>query len=438
MEQPTKLITYNMHGYNQGAPYLTELCSCADVIFIQEHWLGSDDFHLLNVDSNFTFFSSSAIDSVVNNAVLVGRPFGGVSILIKNKFMRNAEVILLHEKFIIIKINELILCKAYLPCRNSSNRVLQYNDIVELIIEELMEFKSCTIIFGGDLNCDLSSNSHSSRAICKLSEALSLERTDQIMAVHDNVTFCNLQGTSSSLIDYFLVSTSIVNNVISLKTLDNGTNLSDHLPLCIAISDLIQDSLLMPLPDSNRKQTPSNKNNAARLAWRWDKANKLRYHDLTHQYLLSIDCNPTKLLNKPYEAIVSEIENLYCNITTALDLAASQSVPRKQINFYKQWWDQELNEAKQRSMAAHKDWLDDGRKRSGILFDNMKKCKYEYKLLIKTKQHDSNNKFTDELNETLTVCIKDNRSFGSLGTPNWVKNKKERFLFLAHVMSLRL
>ena len=37
------VLTYNMHGYNQGCEFLKEVCSIHlyDVIFIQEHWLTS-------------------------------------------------------------------------------------------------------------------------------------------------------------------------------------------------------------------------------------------------------------------------------------------------------------------------------------------------------------------------------------------------------------
>jgi hypothetical protein len=40
----TKLITYNLHGFNQGSSLLAHLCEnkLADFIFVQEHWLYSE------------------------------------------------------------------------------------------------------------------------------------------------------------------------------------------------------------------------------------------------------------------------------------------------------------------------------------------------------------------------------------------------------------
>ena len=37
--KPTQVVTFNMHGFNQGAALLLELGLSADVIFCQEHWL---------------------------------------------------------------------------------------------------------------------------------------------------------------------------------------------------------------------------------------------------------------------------------------------------------------------------------------------------------------------------------------------------------------
>jgi phage terminase large subunit-like protein len=100
--------------------------------------------------------------------------------------------------------------------------------------------------------------------------------------------------------------------------------------------------------------------------------------------------------------LVCEIESLYNKIITALELAAVQSVPRKKGNYYKQWWDQELKDAKDRSMVAHSEWVSNGKKREGYFFEHMKKYKYEYKLLIKSKEQDSNKKISDDLSEALT------------------------------------
>jgi len=44
-----KIVSYNMHGFNQGHSQLISLCNCYDVIFIQEHWLYPEQLPLLDI-----------------------------------------------------------------------------------------------------------------------------------------------------------------------------------------------------------------------------------------------------------------------------------------------------------------------------------------------------------------------------------------------------
>jgi len=76
------VATYNMHGFNQGRSYLSSLCADVDIIFVQEHWLATFDLNrLYSVHDNMVCFASSAMDDVISQDCLHGRPFGGVAII---------------------------------------------------------------------------------------------------------------------------------------------------------------------------------------------------------------------------------------------------------------------------------------------------------------------------------------------------------------------
>ena len=47
------------------------------------------------------------------------------------------------------------------------------------------------------------------------------------------LTHTNTHNTSASLIDHFLVSTELVDSIENICVLDDGCNLSDHMPLVI-------------------------------------------------------------------------------------------------------------------------------------------------------------------------------------------------------------
>jgi len=59
-----KIASYNLHGFNQGAGMLLELCASFDVIFCEEHWLTSDQLvKINNLSRDFHCISMSAVDT---------------------------------------------------------------------------------------------------------------------------------------------------------------------------------------------------------------------------------------------------------------------------------------------------------------------------------------------------------------------------------------
>jgi len=77
------VVTYNMHGLNQGCSYLSSLCADFDIIFVQEHWLATFDLNRLYSVHDMVCFASSAMDDVISRDCLHGRLFGGVAIYIQ-------------------------------------------------------------------------------------------------------------------------------------------------------------------------------------------------------------------------------------------------------------------------------------------------------------------------------------------------------------------
>ena len=55
-------------------------------------------------------------------------------------------------------------------------------------------------------------------------------------------------------------------------------------------------------------------------------------------------------------------------------------------HLYKHWWDDELTDAKSASALAHREWVNLGKPKSGIVWQTMQKKNY-YKILIKNKEN---------------------------------------------------
>ena len=102
------VVSYNLHGFNQGAPGVKELMVKlqADVIMVQEHWLSRDNLSKLNsLSDNYFVFGSSAMDSCVSSGPLVGRPFGGTAMLVNKKHVSYTTYIVSSERYTAIKIS---------------------------------------------------------------------------------------------------------------------------------------------------------------------------------------------------------------------------------------------------------------------------------------------------------------------------------------------
>jgi len=113
------IISYNMHGFNQGMSTIRDLCLSTkpDIFMLQEHWLSPcnlDRFDKMYPD--YFNFGSSAMISSTESGLLSGRPFGGVMMLINKDLQRFTQTLYSSERCIIVKILNYLLVNVYLPC----------------------------------------------------------------------------------------------------------------------------------------------------------------------------------------------------------------------------------------------------------------------------------------------------------------------------------
>ena len=85
----------------------------------------------------------------------------------------------------------------------------------------------------------------------------------------------------------------------------------------------------------------------------------------------------------------------------ALKQASCETIHRVKRDFYKFWWDEELSALKQASIDSFRLWSAVGKPRAGREYLAMHSAKVAYKLAIKTKERNSQNDFTNSLNDAL-------------------------------------
>ena len=71
--------SFNCRGWNSGVRTLKNFINSLDVCFVQEHWLLNDQLHKIHEIS--PDFLSVGVSGMDNSEFLLGRPFGGCTIL---------------------------------------------------------------------------------------------------------------------------------------------------------------------------------------------------------------------------------------------------------------------------------------------------------------------------------------------------------------------
>src|SRR6218665_220328 len=149
------VATFNLYGLNQGLSMLAELCQTCNIIFVQEHWLSPSDLErLAAVDCRFTSISSSAMENTIGRGVLRGRPFGGVAILVENRFMHCLNILAKLDRIIAIKVANCVFINVYFPVLNCVSYDDTMTELVVIIDGILSENLGCNIVLGGDFNLE--------------------------------------------------------------------------------------------------------------------------------------------------------------------------------------------------------------------------------------------------------------------------------------------
>ena len=235
------ILTYNMHGYNQGSTLLQEICKSRkyDVIFIQEHWLTPPNMtKIININDNYVGFGISAMETAVSQGLLRGRPWGGVSVLVKSDLAPVCKNISVFERVVSITICDVLFINAYLPCEDGSIDALNLlheilanmSNIIETSIAERM-------VFGGDLNVNISKNSPHALAINDFLSTYNIKKGYSDILRDDQLqyTFGNEKSNRFSVIDFLCVSENLLQCVKSYEVICDVNNFSDHSPVLLTI-----------------------------------------------------------------------------------------------------------------------------------------------------------------------------------------------------------
>ena len=424
------VVTFNMHGLNQGIQTTRDLVheQRPSVIALQEHWLTPANMYKLN-DNFPTYICAgvSAMSDAVGSGVLKGRPFGGVALLIDKSFNKCTKIVVASERYVIVCVGDIVVINAYFPCSGTENRQLISDEILQEISLNISSYSEHKLLFCGDFNVDLDSNSDISCALNNFITANNMDRCDRDYRLKhkDCRTFYNESTKAGSFIDYIVVSSDLP--TCNFSVLDPKFNLSDHYPVsCICAC--------------HTSVEPTNSKPAASTTiptqLRWDKANLSAYRDLTGKYLRNIYAQLDKMMSQldvNTNVLEENINYIYEQIVHILRYCSQTYVPRIKKNYFKFWWDAELSELKQQSVAASDLWKSVGRPNSGDIYHTHRKNKAAYKRAIHERQRNETQVYSNELHDALMLkqgpafwkCWKakfENKNHGHIAQVNGITN----------------
>jgi len=395
------VVSYNLHGLNQGRVALIDLMSSIipDIFMVQEHWLSPDNLYKLDaISDDYFVFGSSAMMTCVSSGPLVGRPFGGTAIFINKKYVSVTTNLITADRYTAIVIENWLLISVYMPCSGTSDRDIIINETICEIESVISDHSDCHCVIGGDFNTNLDNTASISTTINNFLKSNSLSRCDVLMPICDGFTYFNDVTHASSTIDYLL--TSNIDSLIAFNVLDLDVNLSDHRPILAVCSCQIA---LSSNRDNIQRDHTTRKSEVS--YFRWDHAPLESYYEHSRVLLQPVLDKLTDLVDKSVfmnsNSIISEADSIYNDVCNALRSSANMYIPKQGKNFFKFWWSQELDTLKDRAIASCKVWKDVGRPRSGSVFLQYQSDKLLYKKSIREHQAAETTSYTNELHEAL-------------------------------------
>lgn len=408
------VISYNLHGYNQGSSLLNCICSSDnewnimfDCILIQEHWLTPCNLYkLVKFSKQYSFFGISAMEQAVSVSVIKGRPFGGVGILLKNKFASKIEFYKTSERFVICVFQHFVVISLYLPSvitESDFDTVVEIFDEIENVLQSYPNHK---IICGGDYNAILTTNSKISSVINKFSDNYNLDICSNKLSSNKDIidyTFFHETLKRYSYIDYFLVSKSVFDKITNYDIVESAFNLSDHHPVMLQMNVKFDAECLEPSLEDV-------KNVPQKVILRWDHSCTQNYYDSTREafaltfndvQLLAATANSTDCEELMINDIKAQIDEIYNKIVYNLNKSAMSTIVTKKVNFFKYWWDEEGDILKQESVTSHRLWVENGKPRCGPIYEVRTRAKLKYKTYLRQNMDNEKTEVSNSLHDAL-------------------------------------
>ena len=250
------VASHNLHSFKKsGAYHKSCLKKYGGIWFGQELWLSEKQLPMLQ-QLQTQFVARSGMENAVSNGILSGRPFGGVSIAWSSDLDHYISPIsnFRHKRVVGIELKgeakNFLLLNVYMPFYDSANRtqcMAETVDTLSMIETTIEQFPDHSIIIGGDMNTEFKGNSSFDPLWTDLMSKFGLTCCDSAFPSNTTTYHHNSLG-HKKWNDHFLVSCNLVESasLSDHSVLDEGDNLSDHLPIMMSLKTEFRPTLYKP------------------------------------------------------------------------------------------------------------------------------------------------------------------------------------------------
>ena len=202
-----------------------------DILLLRETWLLDSQSRIItNICANYAYTCRSGVNSKCD--LIVGRPSGGVAILWHESLSKCVKpVVINNNRLCVIEIlsenqSKILIMCCYLPC--DSRRINDTGDdfpkCLDLVQMCIAKGDYDEILFGGYLNVDLKRNTGNSKYSKQFCSICELEFAWNHLNAQPGVTHESYDGLSPSIIDHFLVSNPVWQNIRNVTVIDDVRN----------------------------------------------------------------------------------------------------------------------------------------------------------------------------------------------------------------------
>ena len=215
-----KIVSYNLHGINNGRSFLVDLCNDSDVsiVAVQEHWLTDDNLYQLNnIHPDFTGYGISAMTKKLSTGIYRGRPFGGVGFLWRKSLADQIAVDSCSDdsRCLIIKLKMLSnvylkIINVYFPCYSGSSEYkIELGHCLGFLDNNILPDESVIVL--GDMNFECDNNNAGFTQCSKVFSSAGIVCCDHLVRTNSEcVIYCNTSLGQASFIDHIFLCHAVL------------------------------------------------------------------------------------------------------------------------------------------------------------------------------------------------------------------------------------